>query len=143
MSVGPDEHDASDGQMFPMPDVLVVALGYVLALFLSAEPVHAEGRTGEKIFSAKCAACHANGGNVLNGQKNLKSDALAKYGYDDIDKVIAIVTKGKPPMPAYGIKSKKLGLTPEEIESVAQYVLDRAEGGWQKPSAPIAAPGAE
>ncbi len=33
---------------------------------------------------------------------------------------------GKPPsMPAYGIKSKKLGLDPDEIEAVANYVLEQ------------------
>jgi len=113
-------------------------LGPALALLLlamtggGAAPVHAEGRTGAQIFSQKCAACHANGGNVLNGKKSLKSDALANNGYDDVDKVIAIITKGKAPMPAYGIKNKKLGLDPEEIEAVANYVLERAEEGWQK-----------
>jgi hypothetical protein len=28
-------------------------------------------------------------------------------------------------MPAYGIKSKKLGLDPDEIEAVANYVLEQ------------------
>ena len=107
----------------------------VTVLLCSAAPVQAEGRTGAQVFSQKCAACHANGGNVLNGAKTLKTDALAKYGYDDLDKVIEIVTKGKAPMPSYGIKSKKLGLDPDEIEAVATYVLERAEAEWQNPAA--------
>ena len=107
----------------------------VTGLLCLATPVQAEGRTGAQVFTQKCAACHANGGNVLNGAKTLRTDALAKYGYDDLDKVIEIVTKGKAPMPAYGIKSKKLGLDPDEIEAVATYVLERAEAGWQNPVA--------
>ena len=107
----------------------------VTGLLCLATPVQAEGRTGAQVFSQKCAACHANGGNVLNGAKTLKTDALAKYGYDDLDKVIEIVTKGKAPMPSYGIKSKKLGLDPDEIEAVATYVLERAEAEWQNPAA--------
>ena len=34
-------------------------------------------------------------------------------------------------MPKYAIKSKKLGLSPEEIESVAKHVLKKAEEGWK------------
>mmetsp|Transcript_28476 Transcript_28476/g.41819 ORF Transcript_28476/g.41819 Transcript_28476/m.41819 type:complete len:192 (-) Transcript_28476:118-693(-) len=110
---------------------LLLSMSPLLALVLAAPPAMAEGRTGVLIFNQKCAACHQGGGNSVNKAKTLKSDALAKYGYDDLDKAIQIITKGKAPsMPAYGIKSKKLGLDPGEIEAVAQYVLDQAETGW-------------
>ena len=131
--------DAVSGLAVSKFGLPAVAFNCMLALFISAEPVQAEGRTGQQVFSQKCAACHANGGNVLNGAKTLKSDALAKYGYNNIDKVTEIITKGKAPMPAYGIKSKKLGLDPDEIQAVAQFVLDRADEDWQKPRAPAAA----
>ena len=79
----------------PGPALALGTLGAALALALGgAGEAHAEGRTGVQIFSQKCAACHAGGGNVVNGKKTLQSDALQKYGYDDLDKAIEIISKG-------------------------------------------------
>ena len=80
----------------------------------------------EQIFSVHCAGCHINGSNIIRRGKNLKKQALKKYGMDSIDAVISIVTNGKNNMSAY-----KERLTEQQIKDVAAYVLEQAEKDWR------------
>ena len=52
---------------------------------------------------------------MVNPRKTLLKDVLDKNGYTDVASVAKLVSKGKGQMPAYGIKSKKLGLSPEVL----------------------------
>ena len=108
--------------------------GFVLAalLFLAAAPVSAAFAAdldGAKIFKANCAACHAQGTNRVNAQKTLKKDDLTAYDMYDHDAIVTQVTNGKNAMPAF---SGKLG--DDEIDAVADYVLEQADAGWPKAS---------
>lgn len=85
----------------------------------------ADSAHGSQIFSSNCAACHAGGGNVVNGTKTLKLDALEKYEMASVDAIKNQVTNGKNAMPAFAGR-----LTPEDIKDVATYVLSQAESGW-------------
>jgi len=88
--------------------------------------------TGAVIFEAKCAACHANGGNVLNPGKTLFPAALEKNGYADVDSVSTLLRNGKGQMPKYqGSIPPVSRLSDEDIEQVATYVLDMAKDGWK------------
>ncbi|MBD2529976.1 c-type cytochrome [Nostoc flagelliforme FACHB-838] len=81
---------------------------------------------GEQIFSVHCAGCHINGSNIIRRGKNLKKQALKKYGMDSIEAVTSIVTNGKNNMSAY-----KDRLSEQQIEEVSAYVLEQAEKGWR------------
>ncbi|MBD2448097.1 c-type cytochrome [Nostoc sp. FACHB-152] len=81
---------------------------------------------GAQIFSVQCAGCHINGGNIIRRGKNLKKQALKKYGMDSIEAITAIVTNGKGNMSAY-----KDRLTEQEIQDVSAYVLEQAEKNWR------------
>ena len=98
-----------------------------LTLVLNFSPVvlAADLDNGAKVFTANCASCHVGGGNIINRAKTLSEADLTKYGMNSLDKVIAQVTNGKPPMPSF-----KTRLTAEQIEDVANYVLDKAVSGW-------------
>ena len=77
---------------------------------------------GSQIFAQNCAACHINGGNVVNGAKTLKKADLEKYDMYSTDKIITQVKKGKMAMPSF------LGrLSDAQIEDVAAYVFDQAD----------------
>ena len=78
-----------------------------------------------ELFEANCAACHANGGNIIRRGKTLKSKALARYGYDNSEAITALVNQGKGAMPAYADR-----LSETEISALAQYVLEQADSGW-------------
>jgi cytochrome c6 len=90
---------------------------------LSANAVNTAN--GTQIFSVHCAGCHINGGNIIRRGKNLKKQALKKYGMDSIEAVKSIVTNGKNNMSAY-----KDRLSEQEIQDVAAYVLEQAERNW-------------
>lgn len=103
-------------------------LWIAIALFTFAfgrPALAADTANGAKIFSANCAACHAGGRNVVMADKTLKKEALAKYGMDSVEAIITQVTNGKNAMPAF-----KGRLNAQQIEDVANYVLEKAAKGW-------------
>ncbi len=82
--------------------------------------------TAAEVFSANCAGCHINGGNIIRRGKNLKQKALKKYGMDSIANISNLVTNGKGIMPAY-----KARLSEQQIIDVSAYVLSQAETDWK------------
>ena len=99
----------------------------VTALTLWIAPVAqaADLDNGGQVFGNNCAACHVGGGNVVNGAKTLKLDALEKYEMASIEAITHQVTYGKNAMPAF-----KGRLSDNDIADVAAYVLNQAEQGW-------------
>ncbi|MEL6581398.1 MAG: c-type cytochrome [Cyanobacteria bacterium J06621_12] len=96
------------------------------AMFTLATPALAgDAASGAKIFSANCAACHAGGRNVIQGEKTLQKGALEKYEMNSLDAITYQVNNGKNAMPAF-----KGRLTDAQIDDVATYVLSQAEKGW-------------
>jgi cytochrome c6 len=81
--------------------------------------------SGTTIFQAQCAACHAGGGNIIRGGKNLKLKALERNHVETVEAIQALVTQGKGNMSAYADR-----LSVEEITAVSEYVLAQAIAGW-------------
>lgn len=104
----------------------LILVTFVLSLGTFTLPASAADTVnGEQIFSVQCAGCHINGSNIVRRGKNLKKQALKKYGMDSIEAVTSIVTNGKNNMSAY-----KERLTEQQIQDVAAYVLEQAGKGW-------------
>ena len=97
-----------------------------LCLRLSAPP-GPSAQTGEQIFSANCAVCHASGHNAIVADRTLKKTAIEKYlmgGFNE--KAVAYQVKnGKNAMPVYAER-----LSEAEIGLVAAYVIKSASDGW-------------
>ena len=111
-----------------MKNFITFVLFAILLFIISLEqPVLADTVDGAKIFSAICAGCHINGGNIIRRGKNLKMKALKKYKMDSVEAISNIVTYGKNNMSAY-----KDRLTEPEIQAVSTYVLNQAENNWRK-----------
>ncbi|MFN7787306.1 MAG: cytochrome c6 PetJ [Pseudanabaena sp.] len=106
--------------------ILAISLTMLVSLAFG-QPAFAEVSQGAKIFNNNCAQCHAGGRNNVVAAKTLKADALEKYGKKSVEAISLQVTKGKGAMPAFGKK-----LSPEEINLVANYVLEQAQNGWAK-----------
>eukprot|EP00434_Breviolum_minutum_P005566 symbB.v1.2.004909.t1/scaffold263.1/size248082/10 len=100
---------------------------FLLGVFFAFAPAAkaADIENGQGIFLANCAACHAGGNNAVQPDKKLKKDALETYGMYDVERIKYQVTNGKNAMPAFG---ERLG--PDDIEDVANYVIDQANKGW-------------
>ncbi|WP_341530983.1 c-type cytochrome [Nostoc sp. UHCC 0302] len=107
--------------------ISVILLGIAIFTFAFSTPAFAaDTASGAKVFSANCASCHAGGKNLVQAPKNLKKEALEKYGLYSAEAIISQVTKGKNAMPAFGGRLK-----PNQIEDVAAYVLEQADKDWK------------
>lgn len=104
--------------------ILVTLSLWTSILILPANAV--DTINGAEVFNVHCVGCHIDGGNIIRWGKNLKKNALKKYGMDSLEAITNIVTNGKNNMSAY-----KERLTTAEIENVAAYVLEQAEKDWK------------
>jgi len=99
--------------------IATVSLLFAAAGF-GFSPTSAAPASGADTFKTKCATCHgADGsGNTALGQRmkvrDLRSREVQKQTDDEL---AAIITSGKPPMPAYGKT-----LTPAEIRQLVAYL---------------------
>jgi len=103
----------------------IILLAVAILTFAFNPPALADAAGGAKIFKANCNACHLGGKNVVQANKTLQKDALEKYGMNSVAAIVTQVTKGKNAMPAF-----KGRLTDEQIQNVAEYVLEQSEKGW-------------
>ena len=100
---------------------------------LSPRPAMADGAV---LFEAKCAACHAGGGNVVARGKTLDRAALTANNVD----IATIVTMGKNQMPGFGEACAPkpactfgARLSDADIAEVSKWVDARADDGkWSQ-----------
>ncbi|OLP76094.1 Cytochrome c6 [Symbiodinium microadriaticum] len=121
----PDAEAAAEDIWSPLRPLLLSLLLGLSAGLAGAPARAADLENGQGIFLANCAACHAGGNNAVQPDKKLKKEALETYGMFDVERIKYQVTNGKNAMPAFG---ERLG--PEDIEDVANYVIDQANKGW-------------
>merc|ERR1712006_57102 len=105
-----------------MSDAAVTELQQESAEFGGRPALAADLENGQGVFTANCAACHANGNNSVVAEKKIKKEALVTYGKYEVAAIIKQVTNGYGSMPAFG---ERLG--PEDIEDVANWVFDKAD----------------
>lgn len=96
-----------------------------MAIVYSVSASEGDIEAGKLIFNSNCAACHAGGKNVLVSEKTLELNVLQSYEMDSVDKITKQVTYGKNAMPAFGDR-----LSDDDINNVANYVLNQAGQGW-------------
>jgi cytochrome c6 len=98
-------------------------LGLVLVLsFVSVARAQSDA---EKIFKAKCVACHAaNGSGDTKAGKNLGAQdlRLPAVAQESDSTLVGIISKGKNKMPKFDEK-----LTQEQIKSLIPYVRSLAK----------------
>jgi cytochrome c6 len=105
--------------------LVTIALSVLFLIGMNQSALAADAAAGAKVFNANCAACHAGGGNAINAAKTLKKDALTANGKDTVEAIVTQVTNGKNAMPAFRGRLKE-----DQIQSVAMYVLEKADKGW-------------
>lgn len=106
--------------------VFISTINIVLALQVNvalAEDVDLDA--GQQVFSANCIGCHAGGNNSLMPEKTLQKDVLENNDMYSVSAITTQVTNGKKAMPAFGGR-----LDEEEINNVANYVLNQSKNGW-------------
>jgi len=98
------------------------------SLLLSTPSFAQEVSSGEIVFKANCAVCHAGGQNAVVYDHTLEKEAIEKYlagGFNE-KAIVYQVTHGKNAMPAFSGR-----LSEQDISNVAAYVLRTAEEGWE------------
>lgn len=79
-------------------------------------------KSGEKLFSLYCMACHAGGNNLIIPEKNLKKETLENFGINNSDSLIYQIINGKNGMPAFGGRLKE-----KEIEAITSFLLEEKQ----------------
>lgn len=106
-----------------LPFFVILFIGF---RFVLAQDSEIDLDAGQQIFTQNCAACHSGGNNVINPEKTLKIEALKLYNMDSIEAITKQVTNGNVAgMPAFGGR-----LSEEDIQNVANFVLNQANLGW-------------
>ncbi len=81
--------------------------------------------SGAALFESHCAGCHPRGGNIVRRRQTLKLKSLQRDGYDTLETIADLVSQGRNNMPGF-----EETLTPPQIGTLAQFVLDQANHGW-------------
>lgn len=98
--------------------VAVLSLTVVAAPgFCAAKP--AQNIDGKKLFDQHCAACHPNGGNIINKQKTLSKKGMAARGVKTEKDIVA-----KMRNPGTGMTKFDAHQIPDpEAKAIASYIL--------------------
>ncbi len=91
----------------------------VIATAASADMKKGEKLDGGKEFKEHCAACHPDGGNIVNPKKPLGKQALAAAGIKSSKDIIAKMRKPGPGMTAFDART----IPDKEAKAIADYML--------------------
>lgn len=102
----------------------LIAAVAVLSISLGATAGFCDVKKGEKMdgkkeFDKHCAACHPNGGNVVNAQKPLSKKSLASHGIKTEKDIVNKMRNPGPGMTKFDQKT----LPDKEAKVIAAYVL--------------------
>ena len=90
----------------------VVCIIAALTATIAAGSALAAQKTGAELFKEKCAACHPDGGNVINPKEPIK-------GLKDPKMIVAKIRKGGGGMTAFDQKS----VSDADAKAIATYVI--------------------
>ena len=99
-----------------MKKQLICIVGAVTLAFASSSAIAA---TGEALFKQHCAACHPDGGNIVNPKKTLHKKDLEQQGIKNREDVVKYMRKPGPGMPAFDAKT----ISDKDANAIAEYVL--------------------
>jgi cytochrome c6 len=98
---------------------VLTAVATTTVLVFTLMPAHAEKINGEAEFKEHCAACHADGGNLINPSKPLFRKDREKSGLKKAGDLIRVMRKPGPGMSTFDKKS----LPDKEAQAIAEYII--------------------
>ena len=99
-----------------MKKQLIGIVGVATLIFASSSAIAANG---EALFKQHCAACHPDGGNIVNPKRTLHKKDLDQHGIKNRDDVVKYMRKPGPGMPAFDAKT----IADKDAKAIAEYVL--------------------
>ena len=101
-----------------------IILILAISLILSAAAVYAnsaaKGKSGGELFKEHCAACHPDGGNIVNPAYTLHEKDLKAH---KITKPADIIKKMRNPGPGM-TKFDKKTISHKDAKKIAEYILE-------------------
>jgi cytochrome c6 len=99
--------------------ISVVATSLCLSGTLGFSKETAKEKSGEELFKENCAACHPDGGNIVNPEYTLHNKDLRKH---KIIKASDIMRKMRNPGPGM-TKFDKKTISDKDAKKIAEYIL--------------------
>jgi mono/diheme cytochrome c family protein len=105
--------------------LIFLMTGILVSLFiiLGLTRATSQPQTGEVLFQQNCAACHANGGNVINPQKPLKDGPSLK----SFATFLPWIRKPVQPMPAFPPST----ISDRQAKELYDYILAENKTAWK------------
>jgi cytochrome c6 len=92
----------------------------ILAFSANVSASQAAGKMpGEAGFKEHCAACHADGGNIIKADKTLSRKDREKHGIKTAKDIVHIMRKPGEGMTAFD----KQALSDKEAKAIADYIM--------------------
>ena len=93
--------------------------GLVALTAVAVAPAAGAATSGEELFKLHCAACHPDGGNIINPKKTLKKADREANGVKGTKDIIGLMRKPGPGMTAFDAKT----IPDKDARAIAEYVL--------------------
>jgi cytochrome c6 len=99
--------------------VVSVALLALSAFASTGVAEDKKGATGEDLFKLHCAACHPDGGNIINPKETLSKADREKHGVKNAKDIVGKMRKPGPGMTTFDTKA----LPDKDAQAIAGYIL--------------------
>lgn len=93
--------------------------GLLVCVAVASVPAMAVATPGEDLFKLHCAACHADGGNIINPKKTLKKADRETNGVKSPKDIIGLMRKPGPGMTTFDVKT----ISDKDAKAIADYIL--------------------
>ena len=93
--------------------------GLLACAAVAAVPAMALATSGEDLFKLHCAACHADGGNIINSKKTLKKADREANGVKTAKDIIGKMRQPGPGMTTFDAKT----IPDKDAKAIADYIL--------------------
>lgn len=99
--------------------VVSVALLALSAFATTGMAEEKKGATGEELFKLHCAACHPDGGNIVNPKETLGKADREKHGVKTAKDIVGKMRKPGPGMTKFDAKT----LPDKDAKAIADYIV--------------------
>ena len=88
-------------------------------ILIAAGAATALAATGEELFKTHCAACHPDGGNIINPKRTLQKTSLAEHGIKSWQGIVKNMRN-----PGTGMtKFDKNTIPDKDAKAIAEYIF--------------------
>lgn len=99
---------------------LAITIGTILLSMAATTVMAAGGGNGATLFKQHCAACHPDGGNIINPKHTLHKKSLNQRGIRNWSAIVKTMRKPGTGMTAFDAQT----ISDKDARAIAEYVLN-------------------